>query len=350
MTAGVRSRVLVTLLHSACSLTALAGVARAQSAPALPRGTVVAANMDAASASVVDVATGRALATIPTVPGPHEVAISGDGRWAVVSGYGNRQAIGSSLLVIDVTGAAAPRTIELGSYLRPHGMRFLPGDKQLVVTSEATKNVLLVDFAAGRVDTAISTGQPATHMVVTSADGRFAFTTNISAGSVSRIDLARRRLDTTFVVGARIEGIGISPDGREVWVAGNESHLVYVLDAARGTILDTLGGFGFPYRIGFTPDGKTAVVSDPGAEKVQLIDVATRKPRAVIDMSGAALVASGGGPSPQGVTISKDGATAYVTLKAAGRVAVIDIATARVLTTLTVGGGSDGIGVSQLVR
>jgi DNA-binding beta-propeller fold protein YncE len=151
-------------------------------------------------------------------------------------------------------------------------------------------------------------------------------------------------------VGARIEGIALSPNGREVWVAGNESHLVYILDAERGTTLATLDGFGFPYRIGFTPDGKTAVVSDPGAERVHLIDVASRKARAVLDMTaGGDAAPAGGGPSPQGVAVAADG-TAYVTLKARGQVAVIDVVGARVLKTLTVGGGSDGVGVSALVR
>ena len=49
------------------------------------------------------------------------------------------------------------------------------------------------------------------------------------------------------------------------------------------------------------------------------------------------------------MTISRDGRTAFVTLKAVARVAVVDIATAKILTTLPVGAGSDGVGYTPLV-
>src|SRR5215217_5657348 len=81
-----------------------------------PSGTIVSANMTANTASVVDIATGELRATYETGPGPHEVAISHDGRWAVISVYGDRTSIGHSLLVLDLTGAAAPRTIETGDW------------------------------------------------------------------------------------------------------------------------------------------------------------------------------------------------------------------------------------------
>jgi YVTN family beta-propeller protein len=142
-----------------------------------------------------------------------------------------------------------------------------------------------------------------------------AFTTNIAAMSVSAIDVATRKVRATFPVGARIEGLAVSPNGREVWVGGNESHQVYVLNAETGAVLHTIPGFGMPYRIGITPDGKTAVVSDPGAEKIHLVDVASHTVRSVIAVEAMAGVAA----SPQGVTVSRDGTTAFVTLKAVGR-------------------------------
>ena len=298
---------------------------------------------------MVDIATGATLATDSTPVGPHEVAVSNDGRWAVVSWYGRGPEIGNALTVLDVTGVAPPRRIDLGSYTRPHGMKFLPGDRQIIVTSEATQRLLMVDFISGKVDTAIATGFPASHMVVISPDARWAFTTNITPGTVSRIDLRARKLDTSFTVGTRIEGIAITPDGKEVWVGGNTSKTVYVLDATTGAVLGTIEGFGMPYRLGVSADGKSAVVSDPGAEKIHLVDVATRRIRATIDMTTAVETGTAT-PSPQGVILSRDGATAFVTLKGAGKVAVVDIATAKVLKLLAVGGGSDGVGFSALVR
>ncbi len=320
---------------------------------AIATGTIIASNMNAHSVSIVDVASGATIATLQTGEGPHEVAVSHDGRRAVVSIYGNRAAIGSSLMVIDLGApSAVPKIIELGAgNQRPHGMAFLPGDRQLLVTGERAQRLLLVDLASGAIDSSMVTGQATTHMVTLSRDGTRAFTTNITAMSVTAIDVATRTVRATFPVGARIEGLAVTPDGREVWVGGNESHTVYVLDGTSGAIRHTLGAFGMPYRIAITPDGRTAVVSDPGDEKIHLVDVATHTVRSVIAVPPMA-AADGGASvpaSPQGVTISRDGATAFVTLKAVGRVAVVDIATATITGTLPVGAGSDGVGYSPLV-
>lgn len=316
-------------------------------------GTIVASNMNAHSVSIVDVGSGSTLATLQTGEGPHEVAISHDGKRAVISIYGNRNAIGSSLMIVDLQSlTTSPRLVELGAgNQRPHGMAFLPDDKRLLVTGERAQRLLIVDLESGAIDSSMSTGQATTHMVATSRDGTKAFTTNIAAMSVSAVDVASRAVKPAFPVGARIEGLAVSPDGREVWVGGNETKTVYVLNGETGAVSHTLTGFGMPYRIGITPDGKTAVVSDPGDEKIHIVDVATHAVRSVIavaamtPLDGGAAVAS----SPQGVTIARDGKTAFVTLKAVGKVAVVDIASATIASLLPVGAGSDGVGYSPLV-
>lgn len=316
-----------------------------------PTGTIVASNMDAGTVSIVDVASGATIATIPVGVGPHEVAVSPDGKQAVVAIYGNRTAVGSSLAVFDLSRPTdAPRTVELGAgNLRPHGLAYLPDGHSLLVTGERAQRVLVVDLTTSAIDSSMNTKQAATHMVSLSTDGRRAFTTNISAMSVSAIDVASRTVTGTYPVGARIEGISVTPDGREVWVGGNESHQVYVIDGATGDIKARIDGFGFPYRIGITPDNATAVVSDAGSEKIHLLNVAARTIRTTIDVP-AALPAEGANPSPQGVTISRDGAFAFVTLKAVGKVAVVDVHSGAIVKTLPVGAGSDGVGYSPLTQ
>ena len=335
------------LLCSALSHATLTGAAAGAT------GTIVASNMNAHSVSIVDVASGSTIATLQSGEGPHEVAVSHDGKRAVISIYGNRASIGSSLMLVDLTApTAAPKIIELGAgNQRPHGMAFLSDDKQLLVTGERAQRVLIVNTVTGAIDSSMSTAQATTHMVALSRDASRAFTTNISAMTVSAIDVATRTVKAAYPVGARIEGIAVSPDGKEVWVGGNESKKVYVLNGETGAITHTLDGFGMAYRIGITPDGKTAVISDPGSESIHLYDVASKRERAVIAVpsmtptDGGAETAS----SPQGVTVARDSRTAFVTLKAVARVAVVDLATATIEKTLPVGAGSDGVGFTPLV-
>ncbi|MEP6493394.1 MAG: hypothetical protein ABJF01_11995 [bacterium] len=341
---GVRFAIAIAVAAAIVSTAAAPLSAQALS------GTIVSANMTANTASVVDVATGQLRATYPTGDGPHEVAISNDGRWAVVSIYGNRASVGHSLLVLDLTGTDAPRTIEMGQYLRPHGMRFLPNDKRLIVTSEATQRVVLVNFSAGTIDTTISTGQPATHMVVLGPGAKRAFTTNISAKNISVLDLEHDTVVRTIDAGSRIEGIAATASASEIWVGANDDKVVLIFNPATGEKVAQIDGFGMPYRMSITPDEKTAVISDPGSERVIIADAKTHRVRATLDMTAAAPTAGDNAahPSPQGVTLSRDGRLAFVTLKALGKVAVIDIAAGTILKTLDVGGGSDGVGYSPL--
>jgi len=66
-------------------------------------GTLVVTNKTPSTATIIDVASARVLATQPTQPGPHKVVMSHDGRVAVVSDYG-AQTGGSTLTVIDLPG------------------------------------------------------------------------------------------------------------------------------------------------------------------------------------------------------------------------------------------------------
>ncbi len=141
-----------------------------------------------------------------------------------------------------------------------------------------------------------------------------------------------------------------------MWLGGNESKQVYIVDTQSGAVTTPLGAFGFPYRIGITPDGKSAVISDAGAERIAIADVAQHRVRATIDVprlstfpGAPAGVSDTVGSSPQGVTISPDGQTAFVTRKAAARVAIIDIARGMLVRTVVAGGGSDGVGYSPLI-
>jgi len=156
---------LLALVAGACSSGTrsgdTAGAPRPSASTATASGTVIVANMGDNTATLLDVASRRVVATLPTGNGAHEVAVSHDGRWAVVSNYGVRGAPGNSLTVIDVPAATVARTIDLGEFKRPHGSAFLPGDSLFVVTSEVSKAIVLVNFAAGTVAGSIPTNHPA---------------------------------------------------------------------------------------------------------------------------------------------------------------------------------------------
>ena len=147
------------ILAYAAALAAAASPLGAQSSDLL-----VVLNKNVAKATLLEVASGRVVATLPTGPFPHEVVVSPDGRRAVVANYGAQEP-GRSLTVLDLVNRSVERTIDLGEYRRPHGMVWLPGGSHIAVTVEQSQALLVVDVAAGAVARAIPTGARGTHMV-----------------------------------------------------------------------------------------------------------------------------------------------------------------------------------------
>jgi YVTN family beta-propeller protein len=333
------------ILLGACTL--LLGASRREE----PRGTLVTSNMRDNTASVIDVATERVLATLPTGEAPHEVATSHDGRWAVVSNYGVRERPGHSLTVIDVAAPAVVRTIELGDYRRPHGVKFFPGDSLLAVTSEASKAVVLVDFRGGRVVGTVPTSGRVSHMLAMSESGDELFTTNIADGSISHLDLAKRETKRVIPVARQVEGIAVTPDGKQVWVGSDADSIVVVVDADAGRAIDTLRGFGLPYRLAVTSDGRTAIITDPVRAEVRIYDAGTRRQRLLIPIARDSLVPTAevaGSPSPEGVATSPDNRWAFVTFQGRNRVATVDMRTGTIVRLAPTGSWSDGVAYSPL--
>jgi YVTN family beta-propeller protein len=326
----------------------------------LPRaGLLVVANQEGASATVLDAASMQTIATVPVGVGPHEVAVSHDGRWAVVTNYGDRTTQGNSLSVIDLAAATpvVTRTIDLGEYRRPHGVAFVGIGDKLAVTSETSQRLLIVDFASGRIDTALATNGRGSHMVAARRDGRRAWTANIQDGTVTEYDLDTRRTGRTWPAAPMDEGIAVTPGGVQVWVGSNTAHTVTVLDAVRGTPLDTLTGFGMPYRIGISRTGTVAIINDPVNNRIWMYEVGSRKRLAEIDLAkvdGVKAPAGGApgsaGAGPEGVTFDPIANVAYVTLHGTNQVVAVDLRQRKVIGFGPVGAGPDGVAYSQYVR
>jgi YVTN family beta-propeller protein len=175
-------RIFLALILSAFAISAVA---------AKP-GTLLVLNKADNTLTLLDLATKKSVATIPTGEGPHEVAVSPNGKIAVVCNYGSSPTPGNTLTVIDVAARKSLRTIDLGKYVHPHGIAWLRGN-EVAVTTEGTKTLLTVDIAAGKVTAAIETDQLGSHMVALAPAHDRAFVANIGSGSVSVIEASRSR-------------------------------------------------------------------------------------------------------------------------------------------------------------
>jgi YVTN family beta-propeller protein len=324
-------------MHSLMLAVSLLGAPDTTRAP--EGALLVVANKQEASLSIIDLVSGKLVGTVPTGDGPHEVAVTSDGRFAVVANYG-AQTPGNSLTVVDLRARSVVRTIDLGEYRRPHGIVVLPGDSLLTVTSEMSRNAVIVSLA-GEVRTAIPTSAQGSHMVAVTGDGKRGYTANVGSGSITELDLEKGMPLRSLPVAMRTEGVGVTPDGREVWVGSNDANTVTIIDTRTWKPVDTLPAAGLPYRIAISPDGRTAVVPAPMAGVVRVFDVATRKERAALTFRGG----GGDGAGPVGSTISADSRYAFVALQGTNEAAMVDLASGKEITRYATGAGPDGIAV-----
>jgi DNA-binding beta-propeller fold protein YncE len=302
-------------------------------------GTLVVTNKSPSTATIIDAATGHALATLPTGSNPHEIVLSADGRTAVVTDYGT----GSSptLTVIDVPARRVVRTISLGQYTRPHGIVYLPGDSLVAVTSESTQHVVIVALPSGEIRKAIPTRHAGSHMVGVTADGRRAWTGDIGSNTISELDIPSGTYLRSIDVPAQPEAINVTPDGREVWVGSNQTGRVSVVDPATGTVTTAAEGVSWPYRVLFSPDLSIVVLPDMRNHEVRFLERATRKELSRISLPGA---------GPQGVTITPDGRYLLESLSQQARVVVIDMRTRTIAGYIPAGQTPDGIAYTPNVH
>lgn len=310
--------------------------------------TLVVANKAEATVSLIDLASGEVRATLPTGDGPHEVAVSPDGRRALITNYGTGRAPGSTLTLLDVAGAKGVKDIDLGDYGRPHGVTWLD-ERRALVTAEANQALLEVDVEAGEVLRAFDTGQEVSHMVVVAAGGSRAFVPNIGSGSVTVIDLENGERLANIPTGEGAEGITVAGD--EVWITNREADTVTVLDATTLEKKTELESRGFPIRAAATPDGKRVLVTNARAGTLAVFDAATHERLREVSLAQEARQAAGrlfgdrfGDSSvPIGIVIDPSGERAWIAHSNADVVTELDLASWRVSRVLTAGEEPDGM-------
>lgn len=313
--------VIATLILSCASL------ASAQAA------TLLVLNKEDATLSLIDPATGNSLGTVPTGPNPHEVEVTRDGRIAVVSNYGTQPG-GNSLSVIDIAARRERAHVELGELRRPHGLA--ASGQYVYFTAEDSRHVGRLDTSSDRIDWRHSTNQDRTHMVVASRNGATLFTANVNSNSVSIIErgadgAARQTVVTT---GAGPEGLDLSPDGRQLWVANSQGGNVSVIDVATKAVVNTFDiGTRRSNRLKFTPDGALALVSDLTAGELVVVDVKTRSVKTRLPI----------GRGASGILVVPDGSRAYVASASDRKLAVVDLKSLTVTGQVATGGGPDGM-------
>jgi YVTN family beta-propeller protein len=282
--------------------------------------------------SFIDLASGRELGRAATGKAPHEIAVSPDGRQAAVVSYG-----GASVDLFDVATRTKLKTIDLSPNAGPHGIAWL-SDGRLVMTTERSKSLSIVDPAAGRLTASIATDQEGTHMVAISADRQRAYTSNIPAGTVSVIDLAGRKKLRDIAVGGNPEGIALSMDERALWVADLQGARVQAFDTRSFAKLAEVSTGARPIRVAASPDGKWIVTSNLGSGSLTVIDAAAKKKLRDVAVSGSE-------EAGQVTILFGPGGRLYAAETGRDEVAEVDLSSGKILRRIKAGKNGDGLAI-----
>src|SRR3984957_19257556 len=289
---------------------------------------------------IVDPDSLKVTAKLPVGPDPHEVIASPDGTTAYISNYGGGAY--NTLSVVDLAARKVLPTIDFGPLRGPHGLALVGG--RVWFTAEAAKAIGSYDPATKRVDWIMGTGQNRTHMIYVFPGLNQVVTTNVSSASVSIMEKIGGGAatgpssgdwnETVVPVGRESEGIDVSPDGKEIWVANADDGTVSIIDVASKKVIGTLAAnVEGANRLKFTPDGKLVFISSLSKPDAVVFDRVTRKEAKRINV----------GEGAAGILMQPGGSRAYVACSPDDYVAVIDLHSLEVVGRIEAGQEPDGL-------
>jgi len=329
------------------------------------------------SVSVVDVKSGVKVAEVATGGAATDVAFTPDGARAFVT---NRE--DDTVSVIDASQRKVVAKLEVGD--EPHGVLTDRAGKYLYVLNTSSDDVHVFEVATLKFVKKLSAGRGPWSLAL-SPDGSTMLVSNMYShltgfrkplrGEVTMVETARAvPVNRSMVAGANLMmGIAWHPSGeyalatlnrtknlvpmtrlQQGWLITNGLAVIWKDGTVDQVLLDQPGlGFADATDVAMTPDGRYALVTSSGTDRVavvdcaklaQLLKTATKEQRESVIPNhlgqSAAFVVKyvATGKSPRGITVAADGLKAYVANALDDSVGVMDLKTLSMVSAISLGG------------
>jgi YVTN family beta-propeller protein len=234
---------------------------------------------------VTDTKTAKLIGKVPLSGHPNNLSISKDGKRLFV-------AIVTAPGAVDVIDTAAMKNIKTipikgpghNTFVTPDGKYAVAGSvvgKMLTVIDEQTLEKaweLPFDFGVRPIAFEKAADGSTSRMFVQLSDlNGFAVVNFKTHEEVARIKLPNEPGGGHTEAGAPSHGIGITPDGKTLWVNSSPANAVFIYSLPELKVLGYVKTGQVPDWLTFTPDSKMVYVANSGANSVSAIDIATRK-------------------------------------------------------------------------
>lgn len=333
---------------------------------------LLTANQTSNSVSLVDPKLGMVLTEIQTGDKPAGVALSKDGKRAVVSHW-----YGYDLALLDV----GPNSLKVAGRVvvgpEPRGVALSPDAKTAYVAVGASNEVVRVDLDALSVTGRITVGREPRSLAL-SPDASHLLVSNARSQNLSLIAIEPWKLERTIPIepiSANLRQVAISPDGKTGYVANmrnrgfattsNNIDQGWVLGQCLTRVpldteepiatltLDAQGrAAGDAHGAAVSPDGVFLAVSCGGTHEVMLFRTDKKRlpwrPESSRDLIPAELLRNDGrfrrvslGGRPTELAFAPDGKTLYAANSLENAIQVIDPETAELSRAIPLGGPSE---------
>lgn len=268
---------------------------------------------------------------------PHDLAISPDHKTVYVpvygdGVYGNNPHPGHTIAFIDLATRQVTATLDVSPYQAPHGIQ-VDNAGMLYVTCDISRRLLVIDPNKRAIEAAIDTDGTG-HWLAVLPDGSKAYVTlKNDRGFVAVIDLKQRKLTARIPMPNGTQGIGASPDGQRVLVADYREPAFWVVSTATDTVVDKIvlkDNTRGVYKVRYSPDGSQVLAMNSGERLINIISA--------VDLHGPQTVVKVG-KDPMGYAFTPDGKTALISNHGDGTVSVIDLVKGVVASSFTGGTG-----------
>jgi gliding motility-associated-like protein len=289
--------------------------------PAPTTGSAYIANSGSNSVSVINIATNTVTATIPVGISPFCVVVNHAGTIAYVGNSG-------SISVINTATNAVTATIPVDA----NSMVISPDDSKLyamnypnITVINTVNNSLVLNFTYGNI-------LPSSLAI--SPDGNNLYIAGNTSDDVLVFNTANYTQIADIPTGHNTAVIGLSPDGSRLYVPSSLDNVVVVINTADNSVVSTIPvGFG-PLDVVVSNDGSRAYVSNGGFTTVSVINTASNQVISTIPVGGA----------PAGLSLTADGSALFVVNGVSNNVSVVNTSTNTVTATIAVGSEPNSYG------
>ena len=261
--------------------------------------------------TVINTTDNSTITTISEVPSAYSLAITPNGRYLYVSGGASPH-----IYKIDTSTNTIIYTINTPN---PRQIATSPDGQSLYVTNALSNTVKIYSTSTNTLSSFFDIGEPSETIAINPA-GTLAYIGTPNSNTIYIVNLDNNFLTVHVTNPHSVNNMIFSTDGTKVYVASSsssENDPVYIYDTSNHTIFsDYISVGGDPSSMTLTPDGKFLYVANQNTNNVSVINTQTDTVTNTISLAT--------GQFPDGIAITPDGNTLYTANYTTGNSSILN--------------------------